>query len=678
MDQSQYADLFLTESREHLTAINQWLLQLERDGAAASAEPVSAIFRAVHTVKGMSATMGYSTVAELSHELETLLDRVRRNDLPVNAELMDVLFKAADILETAIENAVSGRPVATEDVLRRLRAFADVKDAETAPTEAKESSPNEWTAAAPIGAGTLVRIALAPETPLKGVRAFLIVQALRRLGDVLMVSPPITGLQSEQFGLDFALRLQTTASDAEIERVARGAGDVAAVRVGEDVAAPSRRPAPAVQRTPTHADVVPSRTSSRATPATVAHAIAPQREPPTAPILNTDPGDASAVRQARHVRIDLRRLDSLMNLIGELVITRGRLIQLATGFDDPALADSVSQAAQLIGDLRDEIMTSRMVPVWQVFDRFPRLVRDASRTLGKRIELTIDGKEIELDRSMLDEIGDPIVHLLRNAIDHGIEPPEDRVAAGKPAAGKLRLSAARDRSAVVIRVSDDGRGIDRERVLAKAKAMGLVDQNKANLNDDELVRIVGRPGFSTAEKVTDLSGRGVGIDAVYTRVRSLGGAVDIRSSPGQGTTVTLRLPLTLAIVRALLARAEGEVYAIPLTHVSETVELNAAALRTLQGREVIVLRSDVLPVLRLRSLVGLPPRPMLAGQPNEQVVIIDLPDRRIGLIVDELGGQQEIVVKQFDGVKEGLSFFGGATILGNGSPALIVDVSSFP
>jgi len=305
-------------------------------------------------------------------------------------------------------------------------------------------------------------------------------------------------------------------------------------------------------------------------------------------------------------------------------------------------------------------------------------VRDASRTLGKRIEFTIDGKEIELDRSMLDEIGDPIVHLLRNAIDHGIEPPEDRVAAGKPAAGKLRLSAARDRSAVVIRVSDDGRGIDRERVLAKAKAMGLVDQNKANLNDDELVRIVGRPGFSTAEKVTDLSGRGVGIDAVYTRVRSLGGAVDIRSSPGQGTTVTLRLPLTLAIVRALLARAEGEVYAIPLTHVSETVELNAAALRTLQGREVIVLRSDVLPVLRLRSLVGLPPRPMLAGQPNEQVVIIDLPDRRIGLIVDELGGQQEIVVKQFDGVKEGLSFFGGATILGNGSPALIVDVSSFP
>ena len=388
----------------------------------------------------------------------------------------------------------------------------------------------------------------------------------------------------------------------------------------------------------------------------------------------------AGVRQSRHVRIDLRRLDSLMNLIGELVITRGRLLQIATGLDDPALADSVTQASRLIGDLRDEIMTSRMVPVWQVFDRFPRLVRDASRSLGKRIEFTIEGKDIELDRSMLDEIGDPIVHLLRNAIDHGIEVPEERTAAGKAPAGRLKLSAARDRSAVVIRVSDDGRGIDRDRVLARAKVSGLVDSTKAALNDEELLRLIARPGFSTAERITDLSGRGVGIDAVYTRVRALGGAVDIRSQPGQGTTATLRLPLTLAIVRALLARAANEVYAIPLTHVSETVELQAAALRTLQGSEVIVLRADVLPVLRLRDLVGLERREVAVapGQPSEQVVIIDLPDRRVGLVVDELAGQQEIVVKQFDGVKDGLSFFGGATILGNGSPALIVDVSSFP
>jgi len=671
MDSSQYADLFLTESREHVSAMNQWLLQLERDGAAGSAEPVSAIFRAVHTVKGMSATMGYVVVAELSHELETLLDRVRRGELPVNGELMDLLFRSADVLESAIEGAVAGRDVSTAEVLRRLRAFAEpgVNVASDQSTGSDDASPNEWTAPAPVGSGTLVRIRLAPETPLKGVRAFLIVQALRRVGEVVIVVPPVASLQAEQFGHDFALRIVTTSSEAEIERVTRGAGDVASVRVGED-------DAQKMGQAPSAAE---ARRAPSPAPATLPSDDASAPAAPTALDMAAAATDGG-VRQSRHVRIDLRRLDSLMNLIGELVITRGRLLQIATGLDDPALADSVTQASRLIGDLRDEIMTSRMVPVWQVFDRFPRLVRDASRSLGKRIEFTIEGKDIELDRSMLDEIGDPIVHLLRNAIDHGIEAPEERTAAGKAPAGRLKLSAARDRSAVVIRVSDDGRGIDRDRVLARAKVSGLVDSTKAALNDEELLRLIARPGFSTAERITDLSGRGVGIDAVYTRVRALGGAVDIRSQPGQGTTATLRLPLTLAIVRALLARAANEVYAIPLTHVSETVELQAAALRTLQGSEVIVLRADVLPVLRLRDLVGLERREVAVapGQPSEQVVIIDLPDRRVGLVVDELAGQQEIVVKQFDGVKDGLSFFGGATILGNGSPALIVDVSSFP
>ena len=667
MDASQYAELFLTESREHVSAINQWLLQLEREGAAGGAEAVGAIFRGVHTIKGMSATMGYAAVAELSHELETLLDRVRRGELVVNGELMDLLFRAADLLESAIEGAVAEREISTEDVLRRLRAFGATQA--PADTPATDDAPNDWTAPAPLGSGTLVRVRLLPEAPLKGVRAFLVVQALRRLGDVLVVSPPLASLQAEQFGHDFALRLTTTSAEAEIERVARAAGDVAAVRIGEDEARAAGRELRGAGRGAREAGegADTSQPAPRA-PEPALHAAQTAPQP-------AEPVDA---RQSRHVRIDLRRLDSLMNLIGELVVTRGRLLQISTTLEDAALAESVTQASRLIGDLRDEIMTSRMVPVWQVFDRFPRLVRDASRALGKRIEFTIDGKDIELDRSMLDEIGDPIVHLLRNAIDHGIETPEERAQAGKPAAGKLRLSAARDRSAVVIRVSDDGRGIDRERVLLRAKTSGLVDPAKTELSDDELLRLIARPGFSTAERVTDLSGRGVGIDAVYTRVRALGGAVDIRSQPGQGTTATLRLPLTLAIVRALLARAAHEVYAIPLTHVSETVELQQAALRTLQGREVLVLRSDVLPVLRLRDLVAMDRRVAAPGQPSEQVVIIDLPDRRVGLIVDELAGQQEIVVKQYDGVKQAPSFFGGATILGNGSPALIVDVSSLP
>jgi two-component system chemotaxis sensor kinase CheA len=317
-----------------------------------------------------------------------------------------------------------------------------------------------------------------------------------------------------------------------------------------------------------------------------------------------------------------------------------------------------------------------MVPVSQVFDRFPRIVRDAARGVGKQVEFAIEGKDIELDRSMLDEIADSIVHLLRNAIDHGIEAPDKRAAAGKPPVGKLVLSAVRDRSAVVIRVSDDGKGIDRERVLAKAKRDGLVDANKTDLTEDELLRLLARPGFSTAEKVTDLSGRGVGVDAVYTRVRSLGGAMDIRSVPGQGTTMILRLPLTLAIVRALLARVDDETYAIPLAHVSETIELTPDLLKTVKGREVLLARDEVLPLFRLRTLVELPGYVAETDIDLEQVVVIDLGDRRCGLVIDELTGQEEIVVKQYDAVHDGLPFFGGATLLGDGTPSLIVDVSS--
>lgn len=679
MDSAQYAELFLTESREHVSAINHSLLALEQGGgaggsSAAVTDAVSAIFRAVHTIKGMSATMGYTVVAELSHELETVLDRVRRGALVLDATAMDLLFRCADLLEQSIEGAVAGKAeVPIADVVARLRRLGQTPAlgvpivpggapvtvggiSSPAPAAAPDA-PTAWTVAAPAGQGTLVRIRLNEGTPLKGVRAFLVVQALRRLGEVLHVAPPLDRLQADQFDHDFALRLVGSAPVEEIERVARGAGDVADVAVGEGSA--SLTPAP---RAPEPADAEPIE-------------IGAGRGAPAGP---GGDGDGSGVRQQRHVRIDLRRLDALMNLIGELVVTRGRLAQLANDSQDPALVDTVTQASRLIGDLRDEIMTSRMVPVWQVFDRFPRLVRDASRALQKQIEFTIEGKDIELDRSMLDEIGEPIVHLLRNAVDHGIESPDARIAAGKPPAGRLQLSAVRDRSAVVIRVTDDGRGIDRDKVLSKAKANGLVDPAKTDLTDDELFRLVARPGFSTADKVTDLSGRGVGIDAVYTRVRSLGGAVDMRSTPGQGTVVTLRLPLTLAIVRALLAKVNDEVYAVPLTHVSETVELLPEVRRTLRGKEVLVLRDDVLPLLRLRELVGLPPRDDDADglRHLEQVVVIDLADRRAGLVVDDLTGQQEIVVKQFDAVRDGLSIFGGATILGDGSPALIVDVSS--
>jgi two-component system chemotaxis sensor kinase CheA len=653
VDTSRYADLFLTESQEHLSAINHALLDLER--APESSEPVNALFRAVHTIKGMSATMGYVQVAELAHALETLLDQLRIGSRQVTGEVVDALFTAADALEVAVGLSVAGRDseIDVAGPLDRLRAVQGSgvggQGSGGATRRNSMSVPlldaQEWTMPAPGGDGLLVRVRIAADAPLRGVRAFMVVQALRALGTVARMAPPLDELKEEQFGADFAVRLVTTESRERITATIAALGDVSGVLV-EDGAG------------------IGAGSADSATPNGLA-AIA-------ADAPASGGGGDTGVRAQRNVRIDLRRLDNLMNLIGELVITRGRLTQLSTTIADSALEETVTQASRLISDLQDEIMTSRMVPVWQVFDRFPRLVRDAARTLGKQIQFTIEGKEIELDRSLLDEIGDPVVHLLRNAIDHGIESPAERLAAGKPAEGQLRLEALRDRSAIVIRVTDDGKGIDRDRVLKKAKDAGLVEGSRADLSDDELIRLISRPGFSTAERITDISGRGVGIDAVQTRVRALGGLVEIRSVPKQGTTVTVRLPLTLAIVRALLARIGDELYALPMTHVNETVELKSAQLRRVKGKEVVVLRDDVLPLLRMRELMGLP----ATEQKSQQVIVIEIGEKRAGLIVDALVGQQEIVVKQFDGVRGGLALFSGATILGDGAPALIVDVSS--
>ncbi|HET6680534.1 MAG TPA: chemotaxis protein CheA [Gemmatimonadaceae bacterium] len=634
MDQNRYAELFLTESRDNLSAINHSLLELERTPDATA--PVGALFRAVHTVKGMSATMGYTAVAELSHELENLLDEVRRGARRVTPTLMDLLFQSADALEQAIELAVAGRDAGASGlpILSRLRALASASSSDAA-SDSVALEP-------PPGSGVLVRVEQDADTPMRGVRAFLAVERARSIGDVAGVSPSLEALQGERFGTTFLIRLDTDLADEEIARTIMAAGGVQRVLVDRGGGFSS---------------------STESTPPPQSDATAMQA---------AFAAEAAQPRQHRYVRIDLQRLDVLLNLIGELVITRGRLQQLAASLADSALDETVTQASRLITDLQDGIMSSRMVPAWQIFDRFPRLVRDAARSVGKQVSLEIEGQDVELDRSVLDEIGDPIVHLLRNAIDHGLEMPDERVAAGKPSAGRLSLTAARDRSAIVIRVTDDGRGIDRERVLARARELGLDEASRGDLSDEDVLRLISRPGFSTARTVSALSGRGVGIDVVSSRIRALGGTVEIRSVQGEGTQVTVRLPVTLAIVRALLARVAGETYAIPMTHVNETVHLDEGARRTVKGREVFVLRDEVLPLVYLRERVRLPGRDGNGGQ----VVVIEVAERRAGLVVDELTGQQEIVIKPYDTVLGGVSLFSGATILGDGVPSLILDVSS--
>ena len=525
MDTGRYAKLFLTESREYLSEINTALLELERGRSDAA---VARLFRAVHTMKGMGAAMGYTAVGELSHELETLLDKVRSGCI-VTPAIMDTLFAGVDALEQAVDLATGPTPQ---------------------PLDVRE-----------------------------------IVTRIREAGDQL----------SRSFTAEFAI--------------------------------------PKTEKTE------PSR---------------------------------QALKPPRHIRIDSRRLDTLMNVVGELVIARDHIAQIAERLGDEALVEATRHASQIVSTLQNEIMTSRMVPVWQVFERFPRVVRDTARSLGKEVEFKIEGKEIELDRSMLDEMGEPVLHLLRNSLDHGIELPADRVAAGKPRVATLILTAERDRATVLIRVTDDGRGIDQARVLPRAKELGIVEETTSKLSEQELVAIISRPGFSTAEKVTDISGRGVGFDIVANKVRTLGGSLEVHTDAGLGTSVSMRLPLTLAISRALLARVDKEIYAIPLTHVVETFALSQPMLLQVKGKEVVAIRDDVFPAIRLRERVGLPEGTATVGQ----VVLIELAERRAALIVDEFIGQQEIVMKQFDGANGSRTLFSGATILGDGAPALIIDAST--
>ena len=647
MDLSQYAELFLAESREHLSACNQLLLEWERHPA--SPEPVGGLFRAVHTIKGMAATMGYGRVADLSHRLENLLDHLRRGGKAPTDEILQLLFRATDALEKAVGLAVAGREreadLAILTDIDRLTlqtkpapqpsALARHLAEPVEPAEPAEplDSPRLTAAPAASGASRLVHVLIRPEAPLKGGRAMLVIRKVQSLGTVHRIQPAAAAFESDDFDGRFAFELETAAAAADIETAVRSVGDVERVTLGGGT------------------------DESQVAPAAPGETVA-------------------AGGRGRHIRVDLRRLDTLMDLIGELVTERGRLNELAARWvgKDPDIDEVAIHISRLSADLQNEIIQARMTPVWQVFDRFPRLVRDVARQLNKQVAFRVEGKEIELDRQILDELGDPLVHLLRNAVDHGIEPPAERKRRKKSPEGEIVLAAIRERSSVAISISDDGRGIDRAEILDKAKREGIVGPHVESLSDDQLLRVLARPGFSTAESVTSVSGRGVGIDVAMTRIRALGGSVEIRTEPGKGTAFILRLPVTLAIVRALIAAVGHERYALPLTYVAETVEFGTTPLTTMEGKDAIVLRDRVVPLVDLRKLLGTnggAPAP----PPRRPVIVLEMGERRAGIVVDGMLSQQEIVVKGFDAPQGTLPVFSGATIMGDGVPALILDAA---
>ncbi len=617
MDLSKYAALFLAESREHLSSCNQLLLRWERDPGATDA--VGGLFRSIHTIKGMGATMGFTGVAELAHRLESLLDALRQGQVAADARTFQLLFHAVDALGLAVEAAGAGRDPAPEASLAAALDEATAGRGVEAPAVLPgDDVPRRRATDRPRGRS--VEVIIRSDAVMRGARAVLAVRRAETLGVVSAVRPPLLRLERDEFDGRLAFRIESRATDEELAAALRSAGEVVTVRFPEPLAAPA------------------------------------------------EPAD-----RHRQIRVDLGRLDRLMKQVGELVAARNRLGVLAARSDDPALAEQSDRISRLVSEMQAEVIAARMTPVGEVFERFPRLVRDLARDLGKRIRFEVEGEEIELDRSILDEIGDPLLHLVRNAADHGIELPETRVRAGKPAEGRILLSATRERNSVALRVSDDGAGIDRAAILAKTRRDAPGEPTPDALSDDLLLRLIARPGFSTAQAVSGVSGRGVGVDVAMTRVRALGGTLEIGSEAGKGTTFTIRVPLTLAIVRALLADAGGERYAVPLAYVAETVEFDARAVTALRSREALVVREQVIPTVHLRDLVACRERPAPTRRP---AVILEIGERRTALVVDVLLGQQEIVVAPFDAPRGMPPYVGGATILADGAPALVLDAAA--
>ncbi len=680
MDMSQYLGAFLDEAGDNLKHLDDLILAVEKDQA--DMDNIAEIFRSAHTLKGMSSTMGFDRMASLTHAMEDMLDSVRRGTYSLKAKDIDLLFRSLDTLQSMVDSIRNGNgdgSVETEDLVSAMRNApkekqAAEKKAEEAPSpgEKKEFSAQElqWISEA-TGLGLNVyevRVSLSPDCLLKAARAYMVVSRLDEMGDIIKTVPPVEALENEEFDHEFIVY---TATSRSLEQVREAVARVSEV-VGADVREVSRE-----SGVPQAAPEAVEAPEEKAPPAGAGREEKPH---PSGGSTSPAPGQPqkkseAAKKASQTVRVDIGRLDKLMNLVGELVIGRARIERLVQEahlreFDEP-----LSQLGRISGDIQELVTKLRMVPVSFIFERFPRLVRDLSKTLGKEIELVMEGQETELDRTVIDEIGDPMVHIIRNSIDHGVEIPAERKKAGKPEKGLIKIAAYQEGSGVIIEVTDDGKGIDASKVRAKALANGTItEEESAAMSDEEVVNLIFLPGFSMAEKITDVSGRGVGMDAVKTKVESLGGQFDVSTEVGVGTRVFVRLPLTLAIVLALLIKVGDETYALPLENVEETILVKKENVKTVHGTPATLLRGDVLTLCNLAEMLGTS-RNGEETSDEYPVVVVKTGKTRIGFIVDELIGQQDIVIKSLGRFLSKIRGIAGATILGDGNVALILDVA---
>jgi two-component system chemotaxis sensor kinase CheA len=673
MDMNQYMGMFLEESREHLQTLNRCLLDLENEPQNLGL--LDEIFRSAHTIKGMSATMGFAPIAELTHEMENILDMLRKSQLTADHDIVDTLFNCIDMLEQQVESVANntGQAPDIHELVSRLSSLA--KGEKPAAIPVKSPAPVAADSAAELAACTHlneselyvikaaektgyqafeVQVILKKTCLLKSARAYMVMRALEELGEIIKSTPSTEDLEKEQFEYEFQVILL---SDVEPEKISQAVQSISEIET--------------VVLLPCQDMTVHSPETGNVQQPDDKSPVTALEKPQTSTVAQQD----KKIRGGQSVRVDIDKLDSLLNLVGELVINKTRLEQIGITHKLSDLVETIEQMDRVTTDLQAVVMKVRMVPVGQVFNRFPRMVRDLSHELSKEVNLVIQGEETELDRTVIDEIGDPLVHLLRNAIDHGIEEPSLRRQRGKNPIGEVRLIARHEGNHVVIAVEDDGSGINPEIIRRKAVERGLITQaDSEKMDNAEVVRMVFLPGFSTADNVTDISGRGVGMDAVKTKIESLGGMVEVETKQNQGSRFKIRLPLTLAIIQALLVAVGEEKYAIPLGSIDSTINIQPSEIKTVQNQEVILLRGQIIPIVRLANILSVPG---IQGEHQELfVVVVHMGDNRAGIIVDTLIGQQEIVIKSLGKLLAGIKSIAGATILGDGQVALILDVGA--
>lgn len=664
MDMSEYKEEFVNEAREHLQILNQSLLDLEHDKS--NMDLLNNIFRAAHTLKGSSATMGYTDVNLLTHRMENVLDAIRNGEIGATSGILDTLFDCFDSLEIMVDaiDAEEESGVDVSGLVSRLDALLEGGGEKKEPDESREpeeppaesqiisfsEEEREKTGGA-VDRGLSVfklRVTLEETCALKSVRAVMILKSVMEHGEIISTTPDAETIEDGGFDSGFDMIVGTEEDGDVIKKSIGGINEVARV------------------------DMLPLTLTSAESPAEPS--AEPQKTPDETEKTSTSAKKPEVVRNVQSVRVNIERLDSLVNMVGELVINKIRLVQIQSAHQIKELDETASNIDRLTSELHEEVMQMRMVPVDQIFSRFPRMVRDLAKKKDKEIELVIEGKEIELDRTVLDEIGEPLVHLIRNCVDHAIELPEERERAGKSGTGIVKLIARREKNHVEIEVGDDGAGIDPGKIRTKAVEKGICKKEDAEaMSDDSALQLIFAPGLSTSETITDVSGRGVGMDVVRTSIEALGGSVDLRSDIGTGTTVTLKLPLTMAIIQALLVGVSERAYGIPLSSVLETITVEREKIKTAGSQKLTTLRGEVLPLVWTHNIFGLN-----SGNGHEEVVavVVDRGGQHVGLVVDSLLGQQEIAIKTLSGMLSGIKGLAGATILGDGRVVLILDIAS--